>query len=95
MKNNKNKSILKITIAIQTLYLIVIFLSGIFPDIYVAFWISVALNALSLFLNLANVFSKGTFKFLLFLITICEILLTVFIFLLPEAGIPAPVQLFK
>ena len=47
MKNNKNKLILKITIAIQTLYLIVIFLSGIFPNIYVAFWISAGLNILS------------------------------------------------
>ena len=44
MKNNKNKLILKITIAIQTLYLIVIFLSGILPNIYVAFWISAGLN---------------------------------------------------
>ncbi|MBU5337308.1 hypothetical protein [Intestinibacter bartlettii] len=94
MKNNKNKSILKMTLVLQTLYLIVIFLSGIFPDIYVAFWISAALNILSLFLNLANMFSKGNFKFLLLLITICEILLTVFIFLLPEAGVPAPVKLF-
>ena len=94
MKNNKNKSILKMTLVLQTLYLIVIFLSGIFPDIYVAFWISAALNILSLFLNLANMFSKGNFKFLLLLITICEILLTVFIFLLPEAGVPAPFKLF-
>ena len=88
MKNNKNKLILKITIAIQTL------LSGIFPNIYVAFWISAGLNILSLFLNFANIFSKGNFKFLLLLITIFEILLTLFIFLLPEAGVPAPVKLF-
>ena len=88
MKNNKNKLILKITIAIQTLYLIVIFLSGILPNIYAG------LNILSLFLNFANIFSKGNFKFLLLLITIFEILLTLFIFLLPEAGVPAPVKLF-
>ena len=94
MKNNKNKLILKITIAIQTLYLIVIFLSGILPNIYVAFWISAGLNILSLFLNFANIFSKGNFKFLLLLITIFEILLTLFIFLIPEAGVPAPVKLF-
>lgn len=49
---------------------------------------------MSLFLNFANIFSKGNFKFLLLLITIFEILLTLFIFLLPEAGVPAPVKLF-
>ena len=94
MKNNKNKLIQRITIALQTLYLFAIFSSSIVPNIYITFLIAVILNILSLFLNFANIFSKGNFKFLLLLITIFEILLTLFIFLLPEAGVPAPVKLF-
>ena len=83
MKNNKNKLIQRITIALQTLYLFAIFSSSIVPNIS------------SLILNFVNIFSKGHFKFLFLLITICEILLTIFIFLLPEAGTPAPIQLFS
>ncbi|WP_455543030.1 hypothetical protein [Intestinibacter sp.] len=94
MKNKTNKLILRTTISIQTLYLIVIFASSILIDIYFAFYLSVALNILSLILNFINLFAKGHFKFLFLLTTICEILLTVFIYLLPEAGSPAPIQLF-
>ena len=88
MKNNKNKLIQRITIALQTLYLFAIFSSSIVPNIYITFLIAVILN-------FVNIFSKGHFKFLFLLITICEILLTIFIFLLPEAGTPAPIQLFS
>ena len=95
MKNNKNNLIQRITIALQTLYLFAIFSSSIVPNIYITFLIAVILNISSLILNFVNIFSKGHFKFLFLLITICEILLTIFIFLLPEAGTPAPIQLFS
>ena len=41
-----------------------------------------------------NVINKGNFRVLFILISIAEILFTVFIYLIPEAGIPAPVKLF-
>lgn len=94
MKNNTNKLIQRTTITLQTLYLIVIFISGTIPNIYIAFWMSAILNILSLVLNFANIFYKGNFKFLFLLITMCEILLTLFIYLLPEAGTTSPIKLF-
>ena len=42
-----------------------------------------------------NIINKGNFKILLLLISIIQILFTVFIYLLPEAGIPAPIIIMK
>ena len=45
-------------------------------------------------LSMMIIINKGNFKLLFILISITQILFTVFIYLLPEAGIPAPIKLF-
>ena len=93
-KSINNKLIQKLIIALQILYILLFFATSIIDNIYYTFWASIIIGIISLILSIINAINKGNFKVLFILISIVEILFTVFVYLLPEAGIPALVKLF-
>lgn len=93
-KSINNKLIKKLIISLQILYILLFFATSIIDNIYYTFWASIIIGIMSLILSMINVINKGNFKVLFILISIVEILFTVFVYLLPEAGIPAPIRLF-
>lgn len=93
-KSINNKLIQKLIIALQILYILLFFATSIIDNIYYTFWASIIIGIISLILSIINAINKGNFKVLFILISIVEILFTVFVYLLPEAGIPAPIRLF-
>ena len=93
-KSINNKLIQKLIIGLQILYILLFFATSIIDNIYYTFWASIIIGIMSLILSMINVINKGNFKVLFILISIVEILFTVFVYLLPEAGIPAPIRLF-
>ena len=94
MKKINNKLIQNLIIILQILYILLFFTTSIINDIYYTFWASVIISIISLISSMINVINKGNFRVLFILISIAEILFTVFIYLIPEAGIPAPIKLF-
>ena len=94
LKKINNKLIQNLIIILQILYILLFFATSIINDIYYTFWGSVIISIISLISSMINVINKGNFRVLFILISIAEILFTVFIYLIPEAGIPAPVKLF-
>ena len=93
-KSINNKLIKKLIISLQILYILLFFATSIIDNIYYTFWASIIIGIMSLILSMINVINKGNFKVLFILISIVEILFTVFVYLLPEAGIPALIRLF-
>ena len=93
-KNINNKLIQRVIISLQTLYILLYFATSSINNIYFTFWISATIGILSLILSVNNIINKGDFKILFILISIIQILFTVFIYLLPETGILAPIKLF-
>ena len=93
-KNINNKLIQRAIISIQILYILLYIATSSINNIYFTFWISVIINISSLILSMMNIITKGYLKILLILISIIQTLFTIFIYLLPEAGIPAPIKLF-
>ena len=93
-KSINNKLIQKLIIALQILYILLFFATSIIDNIYYTFWASIIIGIISLILSMVNAINKGNFKVLFILISIVEILFTVFVYLLPEAGIPALIRLF-
>ena len=94
MKNLNNKLVQRIIISLQILYILLYFATSSINNIYFTFWLSAIISILSLILSMMNIINKGNFKLLFILISITQILFTVFIYLLPEAGIPATIKLF-
>jgi len=94
LKKINNKLIQNLIIILQILYILLFFATSIINDIYYTFWASVIISIISLISSMINVINKGNFRVLFILISIAEILFTVFIYLIPEAGIPAPIKLF-
>ena len=94
MKNLNNKLVQRIIISLQILYILLYFATSSINNIYFTFWLSAIISILSLILSMMNIINKGNFKLLFILISITQILFTVFIYLLPEAGIPDPIKLF-
>ena len=94
MKNLNNKLVQRIIISLQILYILLYFATSSINNIYFTFWLSAIISILSLILSMMNIINKGNFKLLFILISITQILFTVFIYLLPEEGIPASIKLF-
>ena len=94
LKKINNKLIQNLIIILQILYILLFFFFFIINDIYYTFWASVIISIISLISSMINVINKDNFRVLFILISIAEILFTVFIYLIPEAGIPAPIKLF-
>ena len=94
LKKINNKLIKNLIIILQILYILLFFTTSIINDIYYTFWASVIISIISLISSMINVINKDNFRVLFILISIAEILFTVFIYLIPEAGIPAPIKLF-
>ena len=94
LKKINNILIQNLIIILQILYILLFFTTSIINDIYYTFWASVIISIISLISSMINVINKDNFRVLFILISIAEILFTVFIYLIPEAGIPAPVKLF-
>ena len=94
LKKINNKLIQNLIIILQILYILLFFTTSIINDIYYTFWASVIISIISLISSMINVINKDNFRVLFILISIAEILFTVFIYLIPEAGIPAPIKLF-
>lgn len=92
MKNNK--LIQRLIISLQIFYIILFFSRNSINNIYFTFFGSITISISSLILSIMNFRNKGNFKVLLILISIVEILFTIFIYLLPEAGIPPLIKLF-
>ncbi len=93
-KNINNKLIQRAIISIQILYILLYLATSSINNIYFTFWISVIINISSLILSMMNIITKGYLKILLILISIIQTLFTIFIYLLPDAGIPASIKLF-
>ena len=93
-KKINDRLIKKLIITLQILYILLFFATSIINNIYCTFWASVTISIISLILSIINAINKGNFEALFILISIAEILFTVFIYLIPEAGIPAPIKLF-
>lgn len=89
-----NKLIQKLIISLQILYILLFFATSMINNIYYTFWASVTISIISLILSVINAVDKGNFKVLFILISIIEILFTVFIYIIPEAGMPALIKLF-
>lgn len=83
----------KIILLLQVFYLFSLFILSNILNIYLSFAICSITNILSLALVLVNIKNKCSYKILL-LISIVEIVLTILVYLLPEAGYIAPIQLF-
>lgn len=94
LKKINNKLIQNLIIILQILYILLFFTTSIINDIYYTFWASVIISIISLISSMINVINKDNFRVLFILISIAEILFTVFIYLIPEEGIPAPIKLF-
>ena len=95
MKQNiNNKLIQRVIISLQILYILLYFSTSSINNIYFTFWLSVIISISSLILSVGNVINKGNLRILFILMSIIQILFTVFIYLLPEAGIPALIKLF-
>lgn len=92
MKNNK--LIQRLIISLQIFYIILFFSTNNINNIYFTFFGSITISISSLILSIMNFRNKGNFKVLLILISIAEILFTIFIYLLPEADIPHLIKLF-
>ena len=90
----RHELVQRIIISLQILYILLYFATSSINNIYFTFWLSAIISILSLILSMMNIINKGNFKLLFILISITQILFTVFIYLLPEAGIPAPIKLF-
>ena len=92
-KNINNRLIQRVIISLQILYILLYLATSSINHIYFTFWLSVIISISSLILSIRNIINKGNFKILFILISIIQILFTVFIYLLPEAGIHAPIKL--
>ena len=94
MKNLNNKLVQRIIISLQILYILLYFATSSINNIYFTFWLSAIISISSLILSVVNIINKGNFKILFILISMVQILFNIFIYLLPESGIPAPIKLF-
>ena len=95
LKKINNKLIQNLIIILQILYILLFFTTSIINDIYYTFWASVIISIISLISSMINVINKDNFRVLFILISIAEILFTVFIYLIPEAGIPVQLNYFN
>ena len=93
-KNINNKLTQRVIISLQILYILLYFVTSSINHVYFTFWISVIISITSLILSIRNIINRGDFKILLFIISVVQILFTVFIYLLPEVGIPPLIKLF-
>ena len=97
-----NKYILSVIEGLQIVYIALFFTNGIGIingyNIYLGFAIYTVLSLVCFLLSVWLVlpFSEcdNALKFLLLFISIVQLLFTIFIYLLPECGIPAPIQLW-
>ena len=85
LKKINNKLIQNLIIILQILYILLFFTTSIINDIYYTFWASVIISIISLISSMINVINKDNFRVLFILISIAEILFTVFIYLIPDA----------
>ena len=93
-KNINNRLIQRVIISLELLYILLYLLTSSINHIYFTFWLSAIISISSLILSVVNIINKGNFKILFILISMVQILFNIFIYLLPEAGIPAPIKLF-
>ena len=93
-KNINNRLIQRVIISLELLYILLYLLTSSINHIYFTFWLSAIISISSLILSVVNIINKGNFKILFILISMVQILFNSFIYLLPEAGIPAPIKLF-
>ena len=93
-KNINNRLIQRVIISLELLYILLYLLTSSINHIYFTFWRSAIISISSLILSVVNIINKGNFKILFILISMVQILFNIFIYLLPEAGIPAPIKLF-
>ena len=93
-KNINNRLIQRVIISLELLYILLYLLTSSINHIYFTFWLSAIISISSLILSVVNIINKGNFKILFILISMVQILFNIFIYLLPEAGIPDPIKLF-
>ena len=93
-KNINNRLIQRVIISLELLYILLYLLTSSINHIYFTFWLSAIISISSLILSVVNIINKGNFKILFILISMVQILFNIFIYLLPESGIPAPIKLF-
>ncbi|MCR8747097.1 hypothetical protein [Romboutsia lituseburensis] len=90
-----NSRLLSIVIIILQISYILSFLLFIYrDDIYGKFVICTSINIVSMLLSVCNLKTKSSNKMLLALISILQILFTIYVYILPDEGIPAPIQLW-
>lgn len=84
----------KMILIMETLYILIFIILGSIINQYFSFTILSIMSVVSFILSVLSMKNKGKLKFLLLIISILEILFTIFIYLLPEGGIPPLIKLF-
>ena len=101
MKNIDDKSVQRLICICQITY-ILLYLTNVIGiitslNVYTGFAVYVSINMVTVILNICHIINRPKdkifTKFLLIFITLLQILFTVFIYLLPEAGIDPLIKL--
>lgn len=83
-----------VIIILQISYVLSFLLLIYRDDIYSKFVICTLINTVSLLLSMYNLKIKSNKRLILLFITIFEIVSTVYIYMIPEAGVPALITLW-
>lgn len=84
----------KFIFRIQVFYILMYLLFSGRINVYISFTVAISLNIASLILIVCNMKKDFGIKTILFVLSIFQTLFTIFLYLLPEAGIPPAIQLF-
>lgn len=84
----------RMILIMETLYILIFIILGSRINQYSSFTILSMISIVSFVLSVIGMKNKDKLKFLLLIISILEILFTIFIYLLPEGGIAPPIKLF-
>ncbi|WP_270942200.1 hypothetical protein [Romboutsia lituseburensis] len=90
---NNSRLLSMVIIILQISYVLSFLLLIYRDDIYGKFVICTLINTVSLLLSMYNLKIKSNKRLILLFITMFEIVSTVYIYMIPEAGVPALITL--
>ncbi|WP_092722355.1 hypothetical protein [Romboutsia lituseburensis] len=90
---NNSRLLSMIIIILQISYILSFLLLIYRDDIYGKFVICTLINTVSLLLSMYNLKVKSKKRLILLFITMFEIVFTIYIYMIPEAGVPALITL--
>lgn len=90
---NNSRLLSMVIIILQISYVLSFLLLIYRDDIYGKFVICTLINTVSLLLSMYNLKIKSNKRLILLFITMFEIVFTIYIYMIPEAGVPALITL--